>query len=142
MADISFQFDNKGRVPCDVKKTFGEITVLRILEPTQVFDDEQKPTGEIAERPVECFSSVVDGSILVDFAAEVNLEGVEPFTEIELHEDFVDVVPWGEIIPNGQNEFVQVNAKIKATKFTKVGTVSNTKQKAVADDSTNDKNKK
>lgn len=122
MAEFNFQFENHGRVPCDIKKTLGEIEVLKVLQPTMVFDEENNQTGEIAERPVECLSSVVDGSVLIVFDAALNdVANLATFEKIELDSDHVDIVPWVTIDSNAYSNYAESAVKIKASKFNRVG---------------------
>lgn len=122
MAEFNFQFENHGRVPCDIKKTLGEIEVLKVLQPTMVFDEENNQTGEIAERPVECLSSVVDGSVLIVFDAALDdVANLNTFEKIELDNDHVDVVPWASIDSNAYSNYAESAVKIKASKFSRVG---------------------
>ena len=121
MAEFRFQFDNGGRVPCDVKKTLGTIEILKVLEPVQVFEDGQ-PTGEVAERPVECFSETADAVVLVTFPPEVDLTGLKAFDAIELPQNSTDVVPWASIDPNARNARDATSGiKVKAAKFKRLG---------------------
>lgn len=120
MAGFRFQFDNNGRVPCDVKKTLGTVDVLKVLEPVQVFEDGQ-PTGEVAERPVECFSETADAALLVVFPPEVDLTGLKAFDAIELPQNATDVVPWASIDPNARSVRDAISGiKVKALSFKRV----------------------
>lgn len=119
MAELNFAFDNHGRVPVDVKKTFGTIEVLKVLAPAMVFED-GKPTGEISERPVECLSSAVDGGVIISFDPEVDTSQLKIFDQLELDDDNVDVVPWANIDKNAYGNAADSGCKIRASKFRKV----------------------
>lgn len=119
MAELNFQFENKGRIPTDIKKTLGDLEVLKVLEPRMAFENNE-PTGEIIERPVEVLSSAVGGSVVIAFEPQVDLTGLQTFDGIELTDDQVDVVAWANIDPNAFGNFADSDVKIKASGFKKV----------------------
>lgn len=137
MAGFRFQFDNSGRVPCDVNKTLGTVDVLKVLEPVQVFEDGQ-PTGEVAERPVECFSETADAALLVMFPPEVDLTGLKAFDAIELPQNATDVVPWANIDPNARSVREATSGiKVKALSFKRVTNTPVQPRKPKAEDKEN-----
>lgn len=120
MADLNFSFDNRGRIPADIKKTLGKLEVLKVLEPRQVFEDGE-PTGEVLDRPVEFLSSAVGGSVVVTFAAGVDTSSLQTFDEIILNDEDVEVVPWANIDPNAFGNFADSDVKITAATFNRAG---------------------
>ena len=119
MAELNFQFENKGRIPTDIKKTLGDLEVLKVLEPRIAFENNE-PTGEIIERPVEFLSSAVGGSVVISFEPQVDTTMLNVFDQIELNDDQVDVVAWANIDPNAFGNFADSDVKIKAIGFKKV----------------------
>lgn len=122
MAELNFAFDNRGRIPTDVKKTLGTLEVLKVLEPKIKFEDGES-TGEISERPVEFLSAAVGGSVVISFDPGVDTAQLKTFDQIELEDDDTDVIAWANIDPNAFGNFAESDVKIRATKFRKVNAV-------------------
>lgn len=122
MAELNFQFQNSGRIPADVKETLGSVTVLKVLEPRQEFEDD-KPTGEIIERQIEAFSTKAEGAILLALDPNLSTEGLKFGDELEFNDSDISLVAWSNISPNAQNAFADTGVKIKVHGFRKAGGV-------------------
>lgn len=121
MARIEF-FDNGNVVPADPEATLGTLEILKVLEPRMVYEEDEEgnsvPTGEISERPVECFSTIAGCSVDISFSPDVVLEGLKPFDEISLQG--VEFVPWANIDENSMSNYADSGIKIRATGFKQV----------------------
>lgn len=133
MAELNFQYQNSGRVPVDVKKTLGTLTVLKVLPPRTIFeeDDEGKfaDTGEIGERLVEAFSSVAETPVLLNLEGKLDTSSLDYGDVLLLSDGDVSITPWGNIDANSQS-YRPDNFGIKITVHSfKVGSPQlNTKQ--------------
>lgn len=133
---MALEFENN-LVPANLKKTFGNLFFVKVLNARMMYDEDRNPTGEISERRIEVSSDVQQSTFEVSLPASADLEGLKWMEPIELEN--VTIRPWAMIDEDAFGNVPDSGVKVRAEKIRKVGSSRPAQQAQAAQN--NDKGK-